>query len=340
MREQQGFALLELILAAIVTVLLAVWGTNTLVNKINDASAQASAVWMLAVKKSLHRYIERYADVLTTAEHAQVLGDKGYADWAAPRLVELKSDGLLSAAFPERIFPGGSASMRLMRSGACPGMSCRLEAIVYSDLPLTSSSTAGVDEQMVAQWVLAAQGWGGAVSSARPHLLQGPAFAFPNPPLPGSALPPGTVAMAITTEQLGHLDFLRVADVRDPDFRGSATVKGNISAGSDLRTQQYLHLGAQESLQSPCAVNNAVARDAAGGLLVCNENIWRSSSRSGNGGYSVNLVYGCQTRIKTSTENPVTGSCTCPGQSLPVLISDSGPQAFPEGRTMGYLCVD
>jgi hypothetical protein len=146
--------------------------------------------------------------------------------------------------------------------------------------------------------------------------------------------------MAITTEQLGHLDFLRVADTRDPDFRGSATVKGNIHTEGSLRAGQYLHLGAQEALQSPCDENNAVALDVAGGLLVCSENTWRASSRSGNGGYSINLVYGCQTRAKTSTENPVTGGCTCPGQSSPVLISDSGPQALPEGRTMGYLCVD
>ena len=275
-----------------------------------------------------------------SAGHAGVLSNKGYADWAAPRLVELKSDGLLSASFPERISPGGSASMRLMRSGPCPGTSCRLEAIVYSDLPLISPSTAQVDEQMVAQWILGAQGWGGSVTRARPDLLQGSAFVFPNPPLPGSTLPPGTVALAITAEQLGHLDFLRVADTRDPDFQGSATVQGNISTRGDLRTQRYLHLEAQEVLQSPCSENNAVARDEAGGLLVCNDNVWRSSSRSGNGGYSVNLVYGCQTRYKTSTENPVTGNCTCPGLSSPVLISDSGPQAFPDGRTMGYLCVD
>jgi type II secretory pathway pseudopilin PulG len=340
MRAQQGFAILELMVAAILTTLLAVWAGNTLVNKINDAGAQASAVWMLAVKQSALGYMQRYAGVLTQTDPAAVLSGQGYADWAAPQLTELKADGLLSPGLPEFISPGGGASIRLIRSGACPGASCRLEAIVYSNTPFLSAGKQQVDEQMVAQWMMAAQGWGGSVTRAQPHLVRGSAFEMPNPPVPGNVLPAGTVALAITSEQLGQLDFLRVGDARDPDFRGTATVAGNISTHSDLHVQQYLHLGAQASLQEPCEVDAAVARETNGGLLVCRGNIWRPAGRTGSGGYSVNLLYGCQTKSGSSTENPITGTCACPAQSVSVLISDSGPQVFPEGRTMGYLCID
>lgn len=340
MRAQQGFAMLELIAAAIVTILLAVWASNTLVNKINDASAQANAVWMLAVKKSVHGYIERYAGTLIQAEHAGVLNPQGYGDWTAPKLAELKADGLLSPGFPESVAIGGSASVRLIRHGPCPGSLCRLEAVVYSNKPFLQQAGNEINEQMVAQWMMAAQGWGGSVTRTQPHLLRGPAFEMPNPPASGVALPPGTVALAITTEQLGHLDFLRVGDLRDPDFRGAATVKGNINAQSDLHVTRYLHLGALETLQEPCADDASVAREMNGGLLVCRENIWRPASRSGSGGYSINLLYGCTTRSNATTANPVTGACSCPLRSTTVLISDSGPQAFPEGRTLGFLCVD
>lgn len=340
MRDQHGFALLELIAAAIIATLLAVWASNTLVNKVNDASAQASAVWMLAVKQSVHGYIQRHVGALLQADHAGALNQSGYGDWAQPKLSELKSDGLLSPGFPESVSPGAGAFIRLVRHGTCPGASCRLEALVYSKQPFLLPASAQVDEQMVAQWMMAAQGWGGWVSRAQPHLLRGAAFEMPNPPAPGPVLPPGTVALAITSEQLAHLDFLRVGDGRDPDFHGGATVQGDINTKSDLHVQQYLHLGAQARLYEPCADNAAVAREVNGGLLVCRGNMWRPSSRTGSGGYSINLIYGCNTRANASTENPVTGTCGCPGQSVAVLIADSGPQVFPEGRTLGYLCVD
>lgn len=340
MRTQQGFVMLELVVAAIVTTLIAVWAGNTLVNKINDARAQASAVWMMSVKRSVHGYIERHADALIQAAHVGALSDQGYADWAAPTLAELKADGLLSSGFPETVAAAGSAAVRLMRHGSCPGLSCRLEAIVYSTSPFLLAANRQVDDQMVAQWLLAAQGWGGSVSISHPHLFRGAAFEMPNPVGSGAALPPGTVALAITAEQLDHLDFLRVRDSRDPQFRGMATVEGNINARSDLHVARYVHLGAQEELNSPCTADTAVAREIDGGLLVCRQNVWHSASRTGGGGYSMNLLYGCKTRAGASTENPVTGICDCPAGSNPVLISDSGPQAFPEGRTLGYLCVD
>lgn len=339
MRGQKGFAILELMIAAIILTLLAVWASNTLVNRINDASAQASAAWMLAVNKSVHGYIRRHAGAMAQAQHSGALQPEGYADWSAPELFELKADGLLSRGFPESVSRGGGVSIRLIRDGVCPGPTCRLEALMYSKQPLLLSR-GRVDEQMVAQWILAAQGWGGSVTQAQPQLVRGAAFEMPNPPAPGAALPPGTVALAITSEQLSHLDFLRVGDLRDPDFQGTASVKGDISTQGGLRAQQYLHLGAQERLHGPCKDSTAVARGADGGLLVCSGKIWRPSSRTGSGGYSINLRYGCKTRSDASTENPVTGACSCPGLSTPVLIADSGPLEFPEGRTMGYLCVD
>src|SRR5690606_3287736 len=100
--------------------------------------------------------------------------------------------------------------------GVCPGQTCRVEALMYSKRPLLLSG-GQVDEQMVAQWILAAQGWGGSVTPAQPDLVRGAAFQMPNPPIPGPALPPGTVALAITSDQLSHLVFLRVGDLRDPD---------------------------------------------------------------------------------------------------------------------------
>jgi hypothetical protein len=178
------------------------------------------------------------------------------------------------------------------------------------------------------------------VNRLRPDQVAGAAFIFPNPPAADiNLLPVGTIAMAITPEQLALADFLRVGDTRDPDFQGKATVKGDITAQGSLLAQNYVHIGAQEQALTACGVVGAVARELYGGLLVCRGNKWRSAGPGGGGGFSINSLYGCGTSLGLSTANPVTGLCTCPVDYDKVLISDSGPHDAPEGRTRGYLCV-
>jgi type II secretory pathway pseudopilin PulG len=338
MRAQQGFFMLELIMAAIIATLLAVWGAHSLVNRINDASAQSAAAWMLVVKKAASSYIERYAVELTQSDDALPSGLAGYSDWSAPLLTELKADNLLSSSFPESIKLGKGASIKLMRQGSCPGTACRVSALVYSNAPFITHPDERVDEQMVAQWTMAAQGWGGSVSTLRPDRISGAAFDLPNPPAEGPPFAAGTVALAITAEQLGTMDFLRVRDTRNPDFQGAVTVKGDIDSQTDLRAARYVHVGAAEGLLQACAQDGAVALNAEGGLLVCRNNVWRSSSRTGGGGYSTILENGCQSDTAQVTVNPVTGTCSCPKGSTAVLIADSGDR--PTGRLMGFLCVD
>jgi hypothetical protein len=89
-----------------------------------------------------------------------------------------------------------------------------------------------------------------------------------------------------------------------------------------------------------CSEDGAVARGHEGGLLICRDNAWRPASRSGGGGFSSNQFRGCETSGGTSTANPLTGLCTCPPGTAIVQISDSGPHPFPEGRTLGYICLD
>lgn len=336
--RQRGFALLELTIAMLLATLLAVWGVSLIVNRITDASAQANAAWMLSVKGSVRAYLARYGPALAVADHAAALG--GYADWSAPTLAELKSDGLLSAGFPLRIAPGGSAAIRLLRQGTCPGSDCLVDVIIYSEMPFVHRGTSRPDEQLIAQWMLAAQGWGGWVSAAQPGVLRGPSYQLPNPPAGGTMLPPGTVALAVLAGQDGRFEYLRVRDTRDPDFQGSATIKGDVVANANLRVGKYLYVDAIEAFATPCSHPGAVARERDGGLLICRDGRWKTASRSGGGGFLTNVPHGCRNSSGYPTFNPVTDDCSCPGMTAMVQISDSGPHPFPEGRTIGYLCVD
>jgi prepilin-type N-terminal cleavage/methylation domain-containing protein len=341
MRRQQGFALLELIAAVLIATLLAVWGAGTLVNKINDAAAQAMAVWMLSVKQATHAYIERYASLLVRATDAGALADKGYANWLNPTLAELKADRLLSPGFPERGAHGLDVAIRLLRSGSCPDADCRIQALIHSTSAVVHTPSGQVDDQMVAQWLMASQGWGGTVARARPEFIAGAAFSLPNPPdAQTPLLPVGTLALAITSEQLAGLDYLQVGDSRDPDFQGPATVQGDIQTQGSLGAKNYIYIGARQQAYSACDQDGAVAREYFRGLLICQDRQWRSAGGSGGGGFSTNSKYGCADRYGSSTANPVTGACNCPPGYAMVSISDSGDPAAAQGSTRGFLCVD
>ncbi|MEO6985135.1 MAG: hypothetical protein ABI155_07305 [Paralcaligenes sp.] len=340
MQSQEGHALVEWMLAALLATLLTVWGAGTLVNRLNDSAAQSGAAWMLTVKKAVQLYVQRYDQVLLKAANFTELNHKGYANWSTPSVAELKADGLLSAGFPEHGPRSMAVSVLLMRRATCPGTDCRLDVLLYSNQALVQRGALPVDETMVAQWLLASEGWGGTVSRGRPEYIAGASFGFANPPVSSmAALPVGTLVMAITAEQLGSSEFLRVGDERDPDFRGAATVAGDIKSGGSLSAQKYLKLGAQETAFTPCSENGVVARQYYGGLLVCRDHLWRLSG-GGGGGFSVNTLHGCRSSSGSSTANPVTGSCSCPLDYFVVGISDSGAQPSPDGRTMGYICVE
>jgi hypothetical protein len=340
MPNQRGQGFFELMLAAIVATLLAVWGAGVLVSRMNEAAAQSSAVWMLSVRHALHSYLERYGPLIAHAEDQAALSPQGYADWSTPELHELKADALLSSSFPERVLPGGGASIKVLRQGACPGPGCHVEGLVHSKLPFLHPSSSKVDEHMVAQWLLSSKGWGAIVNPQRSQWIQGPAFRFDNPSWTGPPLAPGTVALAVTREHLREFDYLRVGDLRDPDFRADATIAGHLQVGADLSVKRYLQLHAGGLMHQSCTEDGAFTRDAEKGLLMCRNGVWRPASRAGGGGFSINQVWGCANSSGMTTANPLTGSCSCPASTHLVQISDSGPQAFPEGRTQGFLCVD
>ncbi|NYT66522.1 type II secretion system protein [Alcaligenaceae bacterium] len=335
MQGQRGFVLLELMVGALIVTLLAVWGANTLARRIDEASAQTAAVWMLSVRGAAQAYVNHYAAHLTQADPAIVMATQGYADWAAPTLNELKSNGLLATGFPEDVSLAGSANIRLTRAGDCPGSLCALTVFITSTRPLLRPNSDQVDEHMMALWLMAAQGLGGKVTSSQAQWLSGASFKYPNPPADGmAAMPPGTLVLVITPEQLGGSDFLRIRDTRDPDFQGDLTVQGDVAAAADIHLDGRLILGSQANWMDGCDKEGAITQDNHGGLLQCRGGMWQSTARGG-GGYSVDTALGCT----VGGVNPITNGCNCPVRHHRVLISDSGTEVPGGGRVLGYLCV-
>jgi len=336
---QQGYALLELALALLIASLLAAWGAHAFVNRFNDAQAQAAAVWMDAVHKAVVAYIRRHGPDMQTASAPDALLIEGFADWRAPTLPELARAGLLSEGMAQATRLTGAGRVTVWRRGDCPGNDCVVEALVHGERPLYDDIRHAPDEAMMAQWLLAAQGKGVAVQPGDPSSMRGAGFALDSTLPNGTMLPVGTVGMAVTAEHLALWSYLRVRDPRDPDFRGGLSVAGDIGGGRDIALAGQLVIGAHRNEGEECEPDNAVVHDTAGGLLVCREGRWRSSSRSGGGGYGYNSLYGCQTREGVSTANPLTGFCSCPWYAVAVRILEAGTNTYPDGKQYAYLCV-
>lgn len=337
MSGQRGFALIEMTIAALIATLLAVWAMDSLVRSMRDASAEAHATWMLEARDAVAMYLERHGQAIRTASGSDALSAAGYVDWSAPAAAELKRDALLSGSFPESGPLGGGILVRVWRQGACPGVDCRVEALLHTDRQVLDRSGA-VDEHSVARWLMASRGRGAAVHPATPDAIRGPSLALSNPVPGGAQLPVGTLAMAAGIGPAGDSDFLRVRDSRNPDFQGGLAVRDDISSGASISATTFLRVGSREASYLWCDHDGAVARSLTGSLVVCEDNTWLPVGRGG-GGFSTNTRYGCRSNIGISTANPITGGCTCPIDHMPVKISDSGTDAAGEGRTVGYLCV-
>jgi hypothetical protein len=327
--------LLELIIAAVISTLLAVWATNMWVNRVNDSMAQSSASWMRTAKTAVTHYLARHGSEIRFAQSTGDLISQGYANWEQPTVGELIAQALLPHGFPEGFGVGPGLAVQILRTGTCPGEACDLQALIYSQGALLPQVGAGDTASMQAEWLLAARGEGGAVFNAQPDRVTGPSFSFPNPPVAGLLpLPIGSVAMAVTVEQTQAMNFLKVKDERDPQFQAAVSVQGTIATAQSLRAADTLWLGHRAFAQASCLEDGLVARENFGGLLVCRGMRWVSAGGVGGGGFSVNSLTGCS----MDTMNPVTGGCTCPTSYTAVRIADSGGDAG-EGRTRGYLCV-
>lgn len=337
--RMRGFALIELSIALLLGTLLAVWGSAALMRRADDAAAQATGTWLLEIRHAARRMLERHFDAL--AAGARPVDDQGrwlYADPMAPTLAEFRSQGLLPAGFPDTAGGGAQVRIRLFRPNACPGASCRVEALVFSTQALQAADGAP-DAMRLAVLVAATAGHGGHATGGSGGRLRGAAFDFANPYAPGAAvLPAGTPVLWAGMDLATADRYVRRFDTRDPQLQGSLTTSGSVVSGGRLVAQEYLLLGVATAGQA-CNVAGLAARSNQDGMLTCRNGVWTSEDGGFGGGYAENNRFGCHHYTGISTANPRTGGCSCPAGYSAVIISAGGKWNDDEGWTTGYLCV-
>jgi len=337
--SQQGFALLELAIAAAVTSMVVIWAASKWVEQVEDAAAQTTGVWLLEIKRALDGMLALHFDSLANGvAPLDASGQPLYADPWAPTLAELKMHGHLPSAFPELSALKLGAGIRLIRGTDCPGAGCRLDALAYTLAPLVVRGSAAPDAMRIAAVTMATAGYGGSVMARAPYRLRGAAFDFVNPLPGGQALAPGTVAVWSGLEDADQARFVHMRDTRDPDLKGSLSVAAAVSSGGRLSAGEHLWLKGTASLGARCEQSGLFARDPSGALLACLSGVWANEGGFG-GAYAINNRYGCRHYSGLSTANPRTGSCSCPGGFTAVLVSAGGKWTETEGWTEGFICV-
>lgn len=337
-RHQEGFSLVGLALALALTAMAAIWASNQLAQRIEDAAARSTGVWLTQIRLAVAGVLSsHYADLARGEAPRNSQGVPLFADSSVPAMGELRRAGFLPADFPDRSPMGFAAQVRIARAPACPSAPCRLDGVVYSDQPLLKKGTQIPDLIAMAAVIDGAGGYGGAVWPGAPGRVRGAAFQFANPLAPGApAYAPGTLALWAGGGAGGpDLDrFVKIRDTRDPNFQGALSVASTVSVGS------YLSVGALASPGAHCGLaNGAMATSPQGELLTCQANIWTQASGGFGGAYSMNSPLGCYHYTGVSTANPRTGACSCPVGYSPVIVSAGGKWTETEGWTTGYVCV-
>lgn len=349
--RQRGSLLLEFMLVAAVSLLLLVWASQQWTQRVRALQAQALAAWMLPARDAAQALLQQYGALLQQAETPDALAEQGVEDWRTPRWAELKTLGLLASSWQENGPLRARLDVRLERQGACPQAPCRLQALVATRQALRHAR-GGVDDFLLAEWLQAARGQGLVVWPHAPRQLRG---AGHESDLPEQVdWQPGTVALqanwiqaAVSDPGPGESgsggvdeDYLRVRDTRNPDFQGSASVRGWIRSESWLQGREGLVLVKGVSRGSACAADGGIGRDGQHlGLLICSQGVWQQLTRPEGGGFMVNSKRGCVNSAGQSSINPLTGTCACGSGYIGVLVSESGQMLDLEGQNRGFICV-
>lgn len=250
-QAQAGQALLEWVVVMALALMAAVWAAGQWVQDLERAAAQGHAHWLQAVAISISQAIESsHPD----PQAWRTLQDRLHAKPRHPVeewLPWLTEQGWLAAALSKR--PHMPYEVTLAAVDQTEG--CRIKPCPLAVLLLAQPNRQGPSDP--SDLLSALSGQGLSVSMLAPDRLQGPAYRLANPPLPGPALPVGTVGLLVwRSDRLAP--YVRLKEDRLVQFDGG------------------VKLGALATSGAPCAPDGMVSQGANQELLICRQGRWQS----------------------------------------------------------------
>lgn len=256
-KNQRGFALIPVMLAIMIMLFLTGLGAHKYVTFVKESGAEATGRYLISVRSALISALSTY-DAAITQVDTSAAPPGVYPDppaWAVfsgtlqtVSVKDLKDSGLLSSSFPDTPPLGRSVHAAILRSGVCPGDTCKVEAYVYTCWPISDSQSAGAinnttcpaapaggdyDPSMVGVVMGATDGYGGTNYLA-PATMRGPLYSVPTTSLGLPANSPGIVAVLASLDGTMFNQFVRQGDTRHIYLKDNLTVSKKVSAGDGL----------------------------------------------------------------------------------------------------------
>ncbi|EMR4172318.1 prepilin-type N-terminal cleavage/methylation domain-containing protein, partial [Pseudomonas aeruginosa] len=255
---QAGFTLVEITVALLLVMLLAVFAAKEGRRKADEGAAEATGRYLMQIRGAVvdlqlkHEAWLRGEDLTglpagsyptpPTLAWASV----GGAQVARGGLSDLTALGLLPATIPRYPSLGDVARFILVRQGACPGADCRTSAFVYACHPINAARSlrqnAGCtppaanrsvfDQTLLSKVVLAAEGYGGhdarGSANVRGPLMNIPRAWFDFGTQPGHAV----IAASLDATPFGQ--FVRHGETRPVTLHNTLTVGETIQSNKGL----------------------------------------------------------------------------------------------------------
>lgn len=289
-KRQHGF-LTQIGIGILVLMILAALGAQKFAWSVKQAAAESTGRYLFTVRSAVLEALSTYDFALTQVDTSSAPPGvypipPAWAVFSGPQqtvsVQDLKSAGLLADSFPDTPPIGRSAHVAILRSGTCPGDTCKLSAYVYTCWPISSLKPAGAvnntvcpappagtefDSNMVGAVITATSGYGGTNYFA-PATMRGALFNIPTADLGLPVNVPGYVALLASLDDGSNSQFVRQGDTRHIFLRDSLTVSKQVSAGEGLLLPTNAPVG------GICPTEGLYATSNRGSYVMCKGGQW------------------------------------------------------------------
>ncbi|NMU89792.1 hypothetical protein HGQ98_07980 [Achromobacter ruhlandii] len=291
-RTQAGFTLVEITVALLLVMLLAVFAAKEVRRKADEGAAEATGRYLMQIRGAVvdlqlkHEAWLRGEDLTGLpagsypAPPALVWASVGGAQVARGGLSDLTALGLLPATIPRYPSLGDVARFILVRQGACPGADCRTSAFVYACHPINAARSlrqnaectppaanrSVFDQTLLSKVVLAAEGYGGHDARGSAN-VRGPLMDIPRAWF-DFGTQPGHAVIAASLDATPFAQFVRHGETRP------VTLHNTLTVGETIQSNKGLLLNTSVTPGAACTVEGLYASTANKMLAVCTGGVW------------------------------------------------------------------
>lgn len=239
-RFERGVLMLEAMIYLMLASLGTIWLSSYTLKTIEDSGMESTAAYMKILKTGLEKYNLTNRDQLALGGAvrqpacAAVTGRTGVflGNALAPTLQELIDGQCIAAPGFRTTTPQNLAVSTRIERNNCPGASCTLFAVAYTNAGVTTRNFNGDPRyDLVAKYLQATEGSGAASQYGDEARLRSPYFNIANPvTLPSGAPAGGVLAIGTYFDEGLFANFVRMGEVRP------VTINNTLTATSDIGT--------------------------------------------------------------------------------------------------------